>query len=204
MFQSRTRMLERAGWSNARTLTDLGELTARWLEGSIRVLPGYGGRRGCGPDQETRPLIRTLAAANRRGYVTCQSQPGYDGLAYDGRPAQQRAAVEGFADPEIARWLTRQARAAGLLVVQTMATRRRQIDYRTAVTVSQWDGKVHTEFGATLTRSHLRWVYQELPDEALDAITSAIQVTLIDPEWGRQDVLWRVLERMPAPRRRAA
>jgi len=55
-------------WSSARTLTDLGELTAQWLEGSLATLAG-GAYRG-GPDEETGPLVPVLAALNRAGYVT--------------------------------------------------------------------------------------------------------------------------------------
>ena len=77
-------------------LADLGELTARWLEGTIAsiptVMPGYG------PDEETADLIPVLAACNRAGYVTTGSQPGEKpGRGHDGRLWTQRAAVQGFA-----------------------------------------------------------------------------------------------------------
>lgn len=83
-------------WRAARTLADLGELTARWLEGTIAsiptVMPGYG------PDEETADLIPVLAACNRAGYVTTDSQPGEKpGRGHDGRLWTQRAAVQGFA-----------------------------------------------------------------------------------------------------------
>ncbi|MDQ3275031.1 MAG: hypothetical protein M3Q39_08390 [Actinomycetota bacterium] len=84
-------------WYRARSLADLGELTARWLEGGIGSRPGYQPR--CGPDVETRRLIPTLAALNRGGYLTNSSQPGEaPTVGYDGRLWSQRAAVSGFTD----------------------------------------------------------------------------------------------------------
>jgi hypothetical protein len=56
-------------WRTARTLADLGKLTARWLEGEITTTPSHLGP----PDSETTDLIPTLAAANRAGFVTDQS-----------------------------------------------------------------------------------------------------------------------------------
>lgn len=56
---------ERRLWREAATLDELGELTARWLTGRITSQPGYQPR--CGPDDETRDLIHTLARACRAG-----------------------------------------------------------------------------------------------------------------------------------------
>jgi hypothetical protein len=61
-------------WRAARTLPDLGNATADWLEGKTASQPGYA--PGHGPDTETTGLIPGLAAANRAGFVTRQSQPG--------------------------------------------------------------------------------------------------------------------------------
>ena len=91
---------DRQAWEAARTLADLGELTAQWLEGAIASQPAY--TPGCGPDPETAPLIPVLACCNRAGYVTNGSQPGEAGTGYDGAWWEQRAAVEGFASPAVA------------------------------------------------------------------------------------------------------
>lgn len=93
---------DRQLWEAARTLADLGVLTARWLEGNIHWLPLYSSD---GPDPETTPLIEPLAEMNRLGLWTDQSQPGElgDGWA-------QRANVGGYADEA-----TANALAAGLL-----------------------------------------------------------------------------------------
>lgn len=61
---------DRQRWASARDLADLGELTALWCTGDIGETPGHCG----GPDAETRPYLRILAAANRRGFVTENSQ----------------------------------------------------------------------------------------------------------------------------------
>ncbi len=63
-----------ARWRAARTLADLGELTAQWLEGKIASIPAV--VPGCGPGEETAELIPVLAACNRAGYVTTVSRPG--------------------------------------------------------------------------------------------------------------------------------
>src|ERR1700733_7453959 len=77
-------------WAEVRTLADLGGLTAQWLEGSLRgESPWYGGE----PDSETFEIGSTLAALNRIGFVTTNSQPA-GGPAPDWSWAQ-RAAVSG-------------------------------------------------------------------------------------------------------------
>lgn len=60
-----------ADWRDARSLADLGELMARFLEGAIDEAPTFVGR----PDPETDPLVAVLAQVNRAGYVTTCSQP---------------------------------------------------------------------------------------------------------------------------------
>ncbi|ASR39866.1 hypothetical protein BAY61_31770 (plasmid) [Prauserella marina] len=60
-------------WYAARSLTDLGQLTAAWLEGELESQPGY--VPGNGPDEETNELVPILAAVNRAGYLTMCSQP---------------------------------------------------------------------------------------------------------------------------------
>jgi hypothetical protein len=74
-----------ARWRAARTLADLGELTAQWLEGKIASIPTV--MPGCGPGEESAELIPVLAACNRAGYVTTTSQPGEEPTA------EQRSAL---------------------------------------------------------------------------------------------------------------
>lgn len=53
-----------ARWRGARTLGDLGELTAQWLEGTIGSVPGV--MPGYGPDEETVPLVPVLVVGVAR------------------------------------------------------------------------------------------------------------------------------------------
>ena len=187
---------DRQAWEAARTLADLGELTAQWLEGGIASQPAYA--PGCGPDPETTPLIPLLACCNRAGYVTNGSQPGEAGTGYDGAWWEQRAAVEGFASPAVAGRIWEAAEAAGLTVIaHAPATLPRwRIRYDRAVPVTRREARPCTWFGAQLSRRHLRdgWTgYGICHPDAVTALCTAWQVTVIDPGWGRNDRLWPVL-----------
>jgi Domain of unknown function (DUF6919) len=187
-----------APWKSARTLADLGELTARWLEGTIPAVPGYIGE----PDPETEELVPVLAKLNRAGFVTTCSQPAFDGTGYDGAHWQQCAAIEGFTDsPELVMRIRRGIRAwpYGLKVIAhdpaTLPRWRFRWDRETAAT---WrDGEEYTWFGAQICRRYIRGPLFGgglCSRQGLDAFCSAWQVTVIDPEPGRPDVLWRTLE----------
>ncbi len=67
-----------------------------------------------------------------------------------------------------------------------------------AITLDQ--GEEFTWDGGANSRSILLDGYREyLHPAALEAISNAWQVTLIDPVWGRNDVLWPVLEAFATP-----
>jgi len=176
---------EAARWSAAATLADLGELTAQWLEGNIRETPSYLGR----PDAETLPLVPVLAAVNRAGFVTDQSQPGCfeDGWA-------QRAAVTGFADDAMCDALAAACRDHGDLTFMAWKPGRWRTRSRNAVDVT-WCGRTAvTGFGIQLSRRFLRWEYRCCSRAAVAAVCDAWQVTIIDRQLGRNDLLWQVLE----------
>lgn len=184
----------RRAWESARTLDDLGQLTARWLEGTLPFVPGYAGA----PDPETLPLTGVLAGLNRAGYVTCASQPADACCGYDGAWWEQRAAVEGFTGPRTAERIVRAAGAAGLITVAYAPADlpRWRIGYGRAVPVTRRNGQVLTRFGAHLSRRHLRdgWTgYGMCHRDAVNAVCGAWQLTVIDPRWDRPDLLWRVL-----------
>lgn len=181
-------------WKSARTLADLGNLTARWLEGELPDVPGYDGP----PDEETLPLVPVLATLNRAGYVTICSQPGETGPGYDGALWEQRAAVEGFADDTLVLRLIIAAAAAGLAVIHHNPARRARRWTRCGqmLPVTRRNGKDYTWFGAHPSRLNLSddWTgYGSCHPDAVDAVLNAWQVTVIDPEWGRNDLLWEVL-----------
>jgi hypothetical protein len=168
-------------WRTARTLADLGELTAQWLEGTIAsiptVMPGYG------PDEETSELIPVLAACNRAGYITTVSQPGEEPApGYDGRLWTQRAAVGGFA--ATLPWQpTRSTPRKPGSRSPWLATRRTR---GSAARLPQETSKTIRPDTASATPTPSRHYAR------------AWQVTIIDPEWGRNDVLWPVLESFAA------
>lgn len=165
----------RRAWSGARTLADLGELTARWLTGSLTSRPGY--QAGCGPDEETTELLGALAAANRAGYVTTDSQPGcVDETAR--ATWRQRAAVQGYIDdPDLLRRVKAAAAREGLLVLD--GTRRPPWEI-----VTTRDGKPHTAFGEPLPTRHIRHQWAGVHRDALKALTAARQIALVHPSWG--------------------
>jgi hypothetical protein len=177
-------------WATARTLADAGALTAFWLEGAITQTPGH----AAPPCEETAELIPVLAAANRAGFVTDSSQPGRGSALQSGeftRPGMQRAAVQGFADDDVLRRLQCATAETDLIFLAHRAKRR--MNYRTAVTVTLDDGEPFTSFGATLSRRQIRFSYWACHEDAQDALCAAWQVTVIDPEWGRNDRLWPAL-----------
>ena len=176
-------------WAAARTLADLSELTAQWLEGKISERPGYIGP----PDDETTSLAPVLAACNRAGFLTEDSQPGGYGV-YEGCSWSQRAAVQGFADPVT--WSRIQVACDGLpVLIGAHRAPRWRNRYNAWLPVTQASGRVCTRFGAGLSRRFLEaeWAcYVE--SSAVEAVRDAWQLTLIDVEWGRADSpLWTAL-----------
>jgi len=189
-----------AAWQSARTLADLGELTARWIEGDLQSQPGY-----YGPSDLDDParLVPLLAKLNRVGYMTTQSQHACCGPGYDGAHWEQRAAVEGFiAGTAAMRAFASAVGGAGagmLLVLHSPDTLPRwRYRFGDAVPVTAREGRACTWFGAQLPRRHIRDPhigYGDCHPDAVRALCKAWQVTVTDPEWGRRELLWQVLER---------
>jgi hypothetical protein len=184
---------DRQRWQAAGTLADLGALTAQWLEGTLASQPGYAAN--CGPDPETTDLIPTLAAVNRAGVLTAGSQPGSDGPGFDGAHWRQRAAVEGIADDDMRRLLERAVAGTGLVMVTHTANRKGPVD---GIVVTERAGLPYTSFGTHLGSRDLAWQYEECNPAAVAVIQRANQITLIDPVWGRNDVLWPLLDDVTA------
>jgi hypothetical protein len=174
---------------------------ALWLEGEIASWPGYA--PGYGPDEETRELIPTLAAANRAGYVTIGSQPGVDPEpGFDGLIWTQKAAVEGFVvDHELLRALVDAAESAGLdiEIADTLDTGER------GIVVTLRGGEPYTGFGGYIDDTNLRHtIWPGIGSGALDQVFGAVRVTLAAPEYGAAAGarVWEVLDsvtgRVPA------
>jgi hypothetical protein len=188
-------------WRAARTLADLGELTAQWLEGKIASIPTVW--PGHGPDEETADLVPVLAACNRAGYVTTVSQPGEEpALGYDGQLWTQRAAVEGFATTDILATLRASVAGTPLILVTALATSTEH-GQEARIPVTMAGAQENTWFGGPLTRGDIeddQAGYGMCHPGAIEAICAAWQVTIVDPEWGRNDVLWPALKSFSAQR----
>jgi hypothetical protein len=177
-----------ARWHNARTLADLGELTAQWLEGKQGCTLGYSGGV---PDEETGPLVPVLAAANRAGFVT--------------HHCAQRANVSGYAGPEAFARLMAASSGADLIITAARAlddSEERRFGPLFAVTLDE--GEEFTWDGIALSRPILERDYGDWHPAVVRELSAAWQVTLIDPVWGRNDVLWPVLEKFAADREPSA
>jgi len=182
-----------ARWRSARTLADLGELIAQFLEGRMQMSPTH-----CAPpDSETTELIPVLAAANRAGFVTHQSQPGVP-LDEDG--SAQRANVSGYAGPEAFARLMAATSGADLIITAARAlddSEERRFGPFFAITIDE--GEEFTWDGIAVSRSIISSDYgHECHPAVIADLAAAWQVTLIDPVWGRNDVLWPVLEAFAA------
>jgi len=178
-------------WRNAASVADLGNLMADWLQGRIRTWPGYMDTK---TEPETRHLIPTLAAANRAGFVTTCSQPGEPPIrGYDGRMWRQRAAVDGWiADSYLLDRIRSQAERAGITVI----TNRPGDRSHPGIVATEADGEARTGFG--WSPGHRRLISSEWPgvgNGAIAELRTATHLTLIDPEWGRDNQLWPALTR---------
>jgi uncharacterized protein DUF6919 len=182
-------------WAAARTLADLGELTAQWLEGKIAFVPSV--VPGHGPDEETGDLIPVLAACNRAGFVTHQSQPGEEPApGHDGQMWVQRASVMGFAATATLDALRAQTAGTRLLLIAA-PTDSSDRHWETQVCVTMDGDRENTWFGGQLARADIDDEvagYGGCHPDAVEAILRAWEVTIIDPEWGRNDVLWPALQ----------
>ncbi|MHC3450797.1 DUF6919 domain-containing protein [Streptomyces prasinus] len=184
----RKKRADRRRWAAAQSLPELADLMTLWVEGELSVWPGHAG----GPDPETTALVPTLAAANRAGFLTDTSQPGCDGPGFDGLRWQQRAAVTGLvADEELLARIRRAGEAAGLLVLISHPL---LLPQGRGATCTLRDGRPYTTFGEHMPAHILRHIWQGISRPAFDAVVDAWQVCLIDPDIGRNDRLWPLLD----------
>ncbi|MFF7986999.1 DUF6919 domain-containing protein [Streptomyces sp. NPDC007901] len=191
---------DRRRWRSARTISDLGELMALWLEGKIASRPGYQPRYG--PDDETAHLVPTLAALCRAGYVTTCSQPGLVGTGADGLWWEQRAAVElVVTDPKLFHRLVDAAYAAGLIV--------RINDYRPGggaqeqpVVVTTRDGEAVTAFGGRISRADMAIQWPGLDRDLYLEVSTGTYLSIVAPEYGTAgEWMWVVLDFLTGLRR---
>jgi hypothetical protein len=158
-------------WAQPLSLKGLGQLTAEWLEGSIEGSPWNG---GSSPDLETTPLLGYLSAMNRLGYVTEFSQPGIAG--------SQRASVAGFCERVQAECLASLSLSSDLVVVSEYPG----VEATYELPITQEERRTFTVLAGRpiLDRSsgfHLR---------TLSVLSECLYVSVVDPSWGRDDLLW--------------
>ncbi len=128
-----------------------------------------------------------LAAVNRVGFMTESSQPGEP--IRDG--SGQRAFVDGFCSAPLWHLLKRLALPTELVLVAWPPGS--EDDFWLPVTVD--DGSAFTWARGPCHPGDLDEMYaDDLHPAALVALKTRWQVRLIDPVWGRDDLLWSVLE----------
>lgn len=195
-------------WQSANNLHDLGELTAQWLEGSIKGNHPFGYTQ---PNTETRLITPTLARINRKGMVTWTSQPGSTPSSPwpDAIMAMQRADVAFYTSHETAMALIDQVKATHLSYIVYGPNELRQIDWDTdTVVVSREFGKKLSWLNTECEPEQLYDVtyagYCHTPDSLrgrffgsnaiAQALVQSTQMFIYDPEWGRNDRLWPMLD----------
>ncbi|WP_331731447.1 hypothetical protein [Kitasatospora sp. NBC_01300] len=185
---------DRRTWRSATSLADLGQLTARWLEGTLASQPGYA--PNFGPDAETTQtpgLVRVLALCNRSGYVTECSQPGQLGPDWYLDRWAQREAVSGIVDdPDVLTALRQAAERHGLLYVEhhpdTPDGPRPE-----GIVVTTYNGQVWTRFGDWMPPDAVRFRWKGAGGQAVAAAERAWQVTLANPDSGPSRLLLTAL-----------
>ncbi|MFI6857905.1 DUF6919 domain-containing protein [Streptomyces sp. NPDC050416] len=102
--------------------------------------------------------------------------------------------VSGFvADPALARALCARAAEAGLVLrAYRPGSRLDENGERNAVDVTTWGSRVNTGMGNWVPARAVRRILPGCDRLAVREVARAWQVTLIDPVWGRNTVLWPV------------
>jgi hypothetical protein len=179
------RLLEDRGvWRQATTLEAAGELTARWLEGGSSYQPGH---FAAGSDDETKPIAAALAELNRNGLFTKESQPGIRT-----GDAAQRQYVTGFCS----------AGTAGSLLALSTRTELVTVAHApgeassAAIPVTLAGPEITTVLGSSenpVEEDQIRDWADETNDALALLLADSWYVEILDPVWGRNDVLLRAV-----------
>ena len=209
MAKNRTRAAEPAGpagdaWETANTFAAIGEAMAAWLEGSLDYRPHYG-IEPTPPAAETAGLIPALAAMCRGGFITDSSQPGMTSAN-----ALQRAYVSGLCSSDTLRAIEGAVGDTELVVLVTSPpappvhdpgqlvpvtrTRKPSPGLRRAVPRLADGTWAQTWLGpATPAEDILTGIWDPIPHDGRRALAWSASVDVIDPVWGRNDLLWPTL-----------
>lgn len=176
-------------WKEAQTFGELCELTARFIEGQICYIPGWGGEKLA---SESKLIIPYLSAFNRAGFLTVTSQPGLDVVG-----GRQRAFVDGFALESTVVRIQRVSLFSDLYVfvaapgesggctIPVTLDGFRQFTWAGWATVNENTGRF----------SDL-WLYErDCSDSAMQDLEQAWYVCVVDLCWGRKHYLWETLAR---------
>lgn len=165
-------------WVHAVSLEELGELVARWLGGDLSASLSQDGP----PDDETEPLISTLVEMNRTGYWTDQSQPGQADGSYF-----QRAHVSGYCSESVANAICAAAVGTELVVLALPALH----DSCIQIPISRWSRIEYTWAGGHTSVEE--GLGGQISPQALAEVATSWRVEVVDPSWGRDDLLWEVV-----------
>ncbi|TLM82594.1 hypothetical protein [Pseudarthrobacter sp. NamE5] len=175
------RLLEDRGvWRQATTLEAAGELTARWLEGGSSYQPGH---LAPGFDEETSLIAEELAELNRNGLFTKESQPGLKS-----ETAAQRQYVTGFCSAAVAGELLALSTRSELVTIAHAPGE----SSSAAIPVTLAGTEVTTVLGSSenpVTEDQIRDWAEETNDSLALLLADSWYVEVLDPVWGRNDVL---------------
>ncbi|PTT60936.1 DUF6919 domain-containing protein [Arthrobacter sp. HMWF013] len=174
------RLVDKGAWRQATTLAAAGELTARWLEGeshyqAATFTPTY--------DDETAPIASELAALNRNGLFTKESQPGLR----KGETAQ-RQYVTAFCSAETAADLLALSTRSELVTVAHAPGE----SSSAAIPVTLDGGEVVTVLGSSenpVDEEQIQDWANETNDTLALLLADSWYVEILDPVWGRNVVL---------------
>ncbi|MCA9001435.1 MAG: hypothetical protein KDB61_05900 [Planctomycetes bacterium] len=180
-------------WQKATSYRELCLLAVEFLDGDLPAFPGW---MAPDIDEETDPWVPQLVAANQRGFLTTASQPGgCPPLSHDALPWRQRAFVVGFAPAGLVEELRGQVKG----------TRLSLFDFESSaaggepIGVLQQGPRESLFVGTGEGPAELAIFAEFVSPAALRELAETRYLCLVDPEWGRDDLLWPILanERRP-------
>ena len=171
-------------WGEASKFAELCELNARFIEGEIDFCPTCGAGS---LDDESKEIIPYLAALNRAGFLTTCSQPGED----HGH-SRQRAFVDGLALKDTAMRIERMSLFTDLYVMSAEPGHYNGCMMPVTTDVFRphsWAGaaSLDDETGIFMEVLHFEKYCSE---SAMQELSQAHQICVIDLCWGRTDYLW--------------
>jgi hypothetical protein len=187
-------------WLSVHSLLDFGEVTAQWLEGDISYNPAYGTDERPGPNEETALIVEDLAAINRAGFVTTMSQPG---VPPDEEGSAQRASLSGFTTFEVSEYLEAATCLTDIIIMRFSP----MMEVPCTIPISIWaemkasifpdwmgPSPVTTREGGVGGPMDIE-IFGEFDLPMLEVLANSTYVIMIDPVWGRNDVLWDMVRR---------